>query len=111
MLFGGELENFKWDATRYNLNGKVNSTLSITSLTNTTGALTPSPTAKILLKGNSTTFKGNANINIDNKPVFTDVPLVLYLSNGKLVSLIITPAKTNGAFPLPFYGIVTSLTP
>ena len=29
---GGELQNFKWDATRYNLNGKVNSILSINSL-------------------------------------------------------------------------------
>ncbi|MBV9177406.1 MAG: hypothetical protein JO297_10235 [Nitrososphaeraceae archaeon] len=73
-------------------------------------ALTPSPTAKILLDGNSTTFKGNANIIINNKPIFTDVLVVVYLLIGKIVNLIINPAKTNGSFPIPFFGIVTSLT-
>jgi hypothetical protein len=91
----GDVQNFKWQATAFKLNGKENGTLSINSLTNSTGAMTASPTAKIVLIGNSTSFKGNASINLNNKPTFTDVPVVVNLLNGKLVNLTISPAKTN----------------
>ncbi len=106
----GQVQNFKWDANAITLGGKANGSLSITKLTNTTGGITTPSAPTIKLEGNNTQFKGNADIAINGKPVYTDVPIVFYLLNGKLVNLTIASAKTNNAFPLPLFGIVTSLT-
>ena len=107
----GQVSNLKWDVNHYTLSGKVNGTFSITKLTNTTGAITPHSSSTIKLEGNSTAFKGNADININGKPAVTNAPIVFYLLNGKLVNLTIGPGKgqTSSAFPLPLFGIVTSV--
>ncbi len=107
----GQVSNFKWDVNHYTLSGKVNGTLSIAKLTNTTGALTPHSSPTIKLNGNYTAFKGNADININGKPSLTNAPIVFNLLNGKLVNLTIGPGKgqTSSPFPLPLFGIVTSL--
>lgn len=106
----GVLQNFKWDATTYKLDGSANGTLSINELTNSTGALKPSPTNAIVLRDNNTVFKGNANININGKTAFSNVPVVVFLLKGKLVNFSISATKTNNFFLLPLFGIVTSLT-
>lgn len=107
----GQVKNFTWDVKHYTLGGKVNGTFQIVKLTNTTGALLPHSSPTIKLEGNNTQFSGNANIVINGKPAFTNVPIIFYLLNGKLVNLTISTAKTNNFFPLPLFGIVTSLKP
>jgi hypothetical protein len=92
------------------LGGKVVGTLSIDKLTNVNGQITPHTGTGIVLQGNNTGFGGNADININGKPTFKDVPVVVYLLNGKLVNFTISANKTNGLFPFPLFGIVTSLT-
>lgn len=109
----GKLKDFKWDVNHLTLNGKVNGTFSITEISNSTGAVLPTTTNKNIQlseNSNSTIFKANANININGRTVFNDVPIVLSLSNGKLVNLSIDPAKTDGLFITPIFGIATSLT-
>ncbi len=108
---GGKLQDFKWDVDHLTLNGKVNGTLSITGVTNSTGAVPPVTTSNIiqLAKNNSTIFKSNADININGKTAFRDLPIVFTLLKGKLVNLSIDPAKTGGFFTVPLFGIVTSL--
>ena len=108
----GKVQNFKWDVNHYTLNGKVNGTFSITNLRNTTGAVTAGASPLIKLSGNSTKFKGNADINISGQTGLTNARIIFYLLNGKLVNLTITPqaGKTYNPFPLPLFGIVTSLT-
>jgi hypothetical protein len=93
------------------LSGKVNGTFSITKLTNATGAVASGASPLIKLSGNSTQFKGNADININGKPALSNAQIVFYLLNGKLVNLTISPGagKTYNPFPLPLFGIVTSL--
>lgn len=105
----GQVKNFTWDVKHYTLSGKVNGTFQIVKLTNTTGAVQPRSSPTIVLEGNHTQFSGNADIVINGKPAFTNVPIVFYLLNGKLVNLTISSAKTNNFFPLPLFGIVTSL--
>lgn len=108
---GGKLQDFKWNVDHLTLNGKVNSTFSITGISNSTGAVSSITTNKNiqLSKSNSTIFKANADINFNGRPVFYDVPIVLTLLNGKLLNLSIDPAKTGGLFTIPLFGIVTSL--
>jgi hypothetical protein len=107
----GQISNFKWDVNHYTLGGKVNGTFTITKLTNTTGAITPGSSPTIKLNGNSTAFKGNADVIINGKPALSNAPIVFYLLNGKIVNLTISPGagKTYNPFPLPLFGIVTSL--
>jgi hypothetical protein len=108
---GGKLQDFKWKVEFIALNGKVNGTSSITGITNSSGAVAPSTNSNIQLSaGNNTAFKANADVNINGKTAFNDVPIVLYLLDGKLINLSIDPAKTGGYFTTPIFGIVTSLT-
>ena len=106
----GQMNSFTWDVVHYTLSGKANGTFQIVKLTNTTGAVQPHSSPTIVLKGNHTQFSGNADIVINGKPAFSNVPIVFYLLNGKLVNLTISAAKTDNFFPLPLFGIVTSLT-
>jgi hypothetical protein len=107
----GKLQNFNWKVEFIALNGKVNGTSSITGVTNTSGAVSPITTNNNiqLSKNNSTIFKANADININGKTAFRDVPIVFSLLKGKLVNLSVDPAKTGGLFSTPLFAIVTSL--
>ena len=106
----GQVSGFTWNVVHYTLSGKENGTFQIEKLTNTTGAVQPHASPTIVLRGNYTQFSGNADIVINGKPAFSNVPIVFYLLNGKLVNLTISSAKTDNFFPLPLFGIVTSLT-
>jgi hypothetical protein len=108
-VINGQLQSFKWNSEAVTLSGKVNGTFSIDEIRNSTGALPPSNSNKIQLEGNHTDFKGIADINLNDRSVFHDVPVVVHLLNGKLVNLSIDPSKTFNVFSLPLFGIVTSL--
>ncbi|MDN5868650.1 MAG: hypothetical protein L0H55_14790 [Candidatus Nitrosocosmicus sp.] len=104
----GQLENFTWNANSYTLAGVVDGTFSINGV-NDAGPLDTSSDS-IQLEGNNTSFTGTADVEINNETAFDDVPVVLYLLNGNIVSLTISHEETEGLFSLPLYGIVTSLT-
>lgn len=105
----GNLQNFKWNATAFSLDGSVNGTFSINNINNATATGTFTNDESIELVGNNTSFKSTANIMIDNKQAWTDVPIALHLLNGNIVNLSIDNVKTNSSFPLPLMGIVTSI--
>jgi hypothetical protein len=123
----GQLEDFNWKATAYTLTGEVNGTLAVeevkdnatgigiftmdraNNLTAVGSSAENDESRAIQLIGNQTSIESTANILVDNKPVWTDVPIALYLLNGNIVSLTISPNQTNNSFPVPLYGIVTSL--
>ena len=109
----GQVQKFQWIAQAYALTGKVNGTMSINGMKNTSNfdIAHPSSSDPIKLAGNSTAFKGNVNIDINGKTAWMDIPAIVTLSNGKLISLAISDEKTNGAFTVPLFGVVTSLTP
>jgi hypothetical protein len=107
----GKMQDFKWNAESITLSGVVNGTASFSGISNSTGAIPPSTNENIQLsEGNNTSFKANADFNINGRTVFQDVPITLYLLNGKLVNLSVDPVKTGGLFTTPLFGIVTSLT-
>lgn len=124
----GQLEDFKWEAIAYTLTGEVNGTFAVESvkgnataigtftvdetnnLTAAVGSSTDNDESRaIQLIGNYTSIESTANIIIDGEPVWTDVPIALYLLNGNIVSMTVSPNQTNNSFPVPLYGIVTSL--
>jgi hypothetical protein len=109
----GKLQQFQWIGQAYTLTGKVNETLSINGMTNASNfdILQPLSTGPIKLAGNGTVFKGNVNINLNDKTIWTNVPAIVTLSNGKLIALQIGHEETNGAFTIPLFGVVTSLSP
>jgi hypothetical protein len=105
------LQDFKWNVELITLNGKVNGTASITGISNSTGIVGSLTNNNIQLSAsNGTAFKANADININDRTSFYDVPIVLYLLNGKLVNLSIDSIRTGGLFTTPIFGIVTTLT-
>jgi hypothetical protein len=110
---GGKLQQFQWIGQAYTLTGKINETLSINGMTNASNfdILQPLSTGPIKLAGNGTVFKGNVNINLNDKTIWTNVPAIVTLSNGKLIALQIGHEETNGAFTIPLFGVVTSLSP
>jgi hypothetical protein len=107
---GGQLQDFKWNAEAIALNGKVNGSFSISEIRNSTGAILPGTNNNIQLTGNTTAFRGIADVNINGNTAFHDVPVTLYLINGKLANLSLDAFKTGGYFSVPRFGIVTSLT-
>ena len=109
---GGKLQDFKWIGQSYTLNGKINETLSVNGMTNASNFNIEEPLSSgpIKMVGNSTVFKGNVNININGKPVWIDIPAIVRLSNGNLIAFQISDEVTKGAFTIPLFGIVTSLT-
>ncbi|KAA2283496.1 hypothetical protein [Candidatus Nitrosocosmicus sp. SS] len=104
----GNLQNFTWNAVAYSLAGKPNGTASITGFTDAKPL--GSSSDSIALDGNSTSFAGTANLEINGETAFENVPVALYLLNGNIVSLTLSQQATNGQFSVPLYGIVTSLT-
>jgi hypothetical protein len=110
---GGKLQQFQWIGQAYTLTGKVNETLSINGMTNASNfdILQPLSSGPIKLAGNGTVFKGNVNIILNDRTIWTNVPAIVTLSNGKLIALQIGHEETNGAFTIPLFGVVTSLSP
>jgi hypothetical protein len=105
------LEDFKIDLNRVSLAGRNTGTITINGLTNATGAITPSPTNAILLRGNSTTFQGTSNISVNGTVQWKNVPTIVDLINGKLLNVSVDNAKTGNQFlNTPLFGLTTSLT-
>jgi hypothetical protein len=107
----GQIKQFQWIGHAYTLTGKINGTLFINGIDNASNfnIAQPSSSGPIKLTGNSTAFKGNVNIAIDNKIAWKDIPAIVKISNGKLMSLQISDEATKGAFTVPLFGAVTSL--
>lgn len=62
---------------------------------------------KVTLLGNSTMFKGNADITTNGKIKWKDVPVHVALLNGNILNINIDPSKTDDHFKgLPVYGTV-----
>ena len=106
---GGQLQDFTWNATSYTLGGQRDGTFSIDGI-NDAAPLDTSSNDSITLNGNSTTFTGTSDIEINGQTVFSDVPVVLYILNGNIASLTLSHEETEGIFTVPLYGVVTSLT-
>jgi hypothetical protein len=106
----GVLQDFKIDLNRVSLAGKNTGTISISQLANVTGATTPSPTNAILLRNNSTTFQGTANISVNGTVQWKNVPVIVDLINGRLLNVSLDNAKTGNQFlNAPLFGLTTSL--
>src|SRR6185437_11772307 len=82
----GQIKQFQYFGHAYTLVGKINGTLVINGISNASNfnIAQPSSSGPIKLIGNSTSFKGNVNININNKMVWKDIPAIVKISNGKL---------------------------
>ncbi len=108
----GQIKQLQWADHAYTLAGDVNGTLSVNGINNASNfdIAHPSSTGPIKLTGNSTAFKGDINVNIDGKTAWKNVPTIIKISNGKLISLQISDEATKGAFTIPLFGVVTSLT-
>jgi hypothetical protein len=105
----GQLQDFRWNATSYTLGEDVEGTFAINGI-NDADPLDTSSDDSITLDGNSTKFTGTTDIEISGETVFSDVPVVLYILNGNIVSLTLSHEETEGILTVPLYGIVTSLT-
>jgi hypothetical protein len=108
----GSIQDFKIDLKRVSLGGKTAGTITISGLSNATGATTPSPTNAILLRDNSTSFQGAVNISVNGTAKWKNVPIIVDLINGQLLNVSIDNAKTGNQFlNLPLFGLATRVTP
>lgn len=107
----GQVKQFKWDTQAISLDGRVNYTMTINGMTNTSNVnVAPHLSLyPIKLVGNYTAFKGNRNIDIIGKLIWNDVPAVVTSINGKLLNFAPDPVKTEGVFSTPLFDIVTTL--
>ena len=80
--------------------GEKNATSAITSLT-------PSITNKIYLNSNNnTSFHGFADVTMNGKPMWSNVPVFVALVNGKLLNMSFDSIKTADHFTgIPMFGI------
>ena len=108
----GQLQDFKAELNRHSLSGHPAETHVINALNNVTAVSNMTGNNVITLIGNSTQFKGLADIEtVETGKVWKDVPLLVYLINGHILNISFDTAKTEGHFlNLPLLGVVTSLT-
>jgi hypothetical protein len=80
-------------------------------LRNVTGAVLPGRSPQIaLVNGNSTDFKGIADITTNGKVKWKDVPMVIHMLDGNVINFNIDPTKTDDHFKgLPVFGTVQSI--
>jgi hypothetical protein len=68
------------------------------------------PSTKIALNGNSTMFRGTADLTTNGQVKWNDVPIHVTILNGNILNLNIDPAKTEDHFNgLPLFGTVQSI--
>lgn len=80
----GKLQNFAWNVKAYTLSGDVNGTFSISKLNDVppislSGPSSTTNASSIQLYNNVTSLKGTGDIVINDKPTYTNVPMVLTL--------------------------------
>ncbi len=77
------------------------------SMPNASDLMTEQPSTKIALEGNSTMFRGMADITTNENVQWKDVPVHLSLVNGNIIILNMDPSKTEDHFKgLPVFGTV-----
>lgn len=121
---GGNLTNFVVDIQMTQVDGTAAHKHTIERLDNATGMpmvsiepleldfMTGEPASKIaLVNGNSTMFRGTANLTTNESVEWTDVPIHATLQNGNILNINIDPSKTEDHFKgLPVFGTVLSIT-
>lgn len=118
----GKLTNFVADIEMTQINGKGAHHHTIEKLNNATGmqfflrstnasdVMSDQPSTPIALQGNSTMFRGIADITTNGKVQWKDVPVHVAILNGNILNLSIEAAKTNNHFKgLPVFGTVVGI--
>lgn len=68
------------------------------------------PSTKITLNGNTTMFRGTADLTINGQVKWNDVPIHVTILNGNILNLNLDPGKTEDHFKgLPVFGSVKSI--
>jgi hypothetical protein len=115
----GTLTNFVTDIVMTQINGQGAHRHTIEKLNDVSGMNVNEPASsmtnmmktnthqKVALQGNSTMFRGTADITTNGKIKWTKVPVHVALLNGNIININIDPTKTNDHFKgLPVYGTV-----
>ncbi len=118
----GTLNNFATDIVMTQVSGQGTHHHTIEKLNNVSGMNVNEPASsitnmmktnihqKVTLQGNSTMFRGTADILTNGKIKWTNVPVRISLLNGNIISINIDSTKTNDHFRgLPVYGTVQSI--
>ena len=119
----GNLTNFVVDIEMTQIDGTAAHKHTIERLNNATGMLmgsveplevdlmTEQPSTKIaLVNGNSTMFRGTADLTTNENVQWNDVPVHVTLQNGNIITVNIDPTKTEDHFKgLPVFGTVQSI--
>lgn len=116
----GNLTNFVVDIDMAQVDGSVAHKHTIERMDNVTGMgfligdplkldlMTEQPSSKIsLVNGNSTMFRGTADLTTNGNIQWTDVPIHVTLQNGNIININVDPVKTEDHFKgLPVFGTV-----
>lgn len=119
----GNLTNFVVDIEMTQVDGTAAHKHTIEKLNNATGMpmgsqlplgvdlMTGEPSSKIaLVNGNSTMFRGTADLTTNENVEWSDVPVHVTLFNGNILNIGIDPSKTEDHFKgLPVFGAVQSI--
>ena len=119
----GNLTNFVADIDMSQVDGTAAHKHSMEKINNATGmplgAIQPlkvdimsgQPSTKITLEnGNSTMFRGTADLTTNGQVKWKDVPIHVVILNGNILNLNIDPGKTEDHFKgLPIFGTVQSI--
>jgi len=119
----GNLTNFVVDIAMTRVDGTAAHKHSIEKLDNATGMpvgaeqpqqldlMIDEPSSKIaLINGNSTMFRGTANLTTNENVEWQSVPVHVTLFNGNVLNIGLDPAKTEDHFKgLPVFGTVQTI--
>jgi hypothetical protein len=119
----GNLTNFVVDITMSQVDGTAAHSHTIEKLNNTTGMpfgtvqtqqvdlMTCEPGSKIaLVNGNTTMFRGTADLTTNGDVKWESVPTHVTIFNGNVMNLGLDPSKTEDHFyGLPVFGTVQSI--
>jgi len=119
----GNLTNFVIDMEMTRVDGTAAHMHTIEKLDNATGMpigaqqpqqldlMTDEPSSKIaLINGNSTMFRGTANLTTNENVEWQSVPVHVTLFNGNVLNIGLDPAKTEDHFKgLPVFGTVQTI--
>jgi hypothetical protein len=118
----GNLTNFVADIDMTQVDGTAAHKHTIEKIKNATGMplgevpplqvdiMSNQPSTKITLNGNSTMFRGTADLTTNGQVKWKDVPIHVTILNGNILNLNIDPGKTEDHFKgLPVFGTVQSI--
>jgi hypothetical protein len=119
----GNLTSFVTDIDMTKVDGTAAHKHTIEKINNATGMpmgavqplqvdiMTNEPSTKIVLEnGNSTMFRGTADLTTNGQVKWKDVPVHIAILNGNILNLNLDPGKTEDHFKgLPVFGTVQSI--